>query len=358
MKLTRRVACSLMLAFSASVSAQPMAGGMIDDDQKVPDLEYLIEQSQDLLPFARTETGKAYLNATEHLPKQLRRYLWVDRLFNVAYTEASYADLEDARKRSLRFRPVTELAYYMATEERPLLDVLPLDLAVHGTELADPAALAGKKILLYNPRVITQGRLLASLGAEVTVLHTQIRLKELYSQPGDVGTAEGAEGFPDGSLKLIYKDWPSEDSEDLGEDFDLIIVSNWLSRGLSLSSESPPRWNRAARPMRATESTPDELLTGFAERLAPGGRFIVYAYGPMQPRAPAHSPPTANVRMPFSDEALEESGLEIVALDMDDSQSVLYASRAIDDFDKPMLNREGVPQMTSAYTLLVKPAAE
>jgi SAM-dependent methyltransferase len=357
MKLAHRVVCSLMFAAGVSASAQPLLDGPINDNEKLPDASYLFERAKDLLPTARTETGKAFLNASELLPKRLRRYMWVDNRFNSAYTEASYNKLESNQKRGLQLRPVTELSYYMGINERPLLDVLPLDLVTSGTELADPVSLAGKKILLYNPRVITQGWLLASLGADVTVLHTQTRMLELYSQTKDVGIVEGVHDFPDGSIELIYADWPNQESTDLGDGFDLIIVSDWLSRGLSLRAQMPPRWTSPGRPLRATESTPDELLSGFAEILSPGGRFITYAYGPMQPRVAAHSQPYSNVRAPYSEAALTDCGLEIFALDMDDSRAVLISSIAT-DYDEPELNNEGVPTMIAAYTILVKPAVD
>ncbi|PHQ78398.1 MAG: hypothetical protein COB69_10080 [Phycisphaera sp.] len=356
MKLIRRVACSLICAASLSALAQPLADGMMNDSKILPGIDSLNERAQALIPSARTATGKAFLAAAEHLPNRLRRYMWVDRDFTVAYTEASYADLDDKQKRPLSFRPVTELSYYIGLSERPFLDVLPLDLITSGTEFAEPDNLAGAKVLLYNPRVITQGWLLASLGAEVTVLHTQIRMRELYSQAKDTGAVEGTNGAPDGSLTLIYADWPNEQAGGLGDDFDLIIVSDWLSRGLSQRAEMPPRWISSGKPMRATESTPDEILAGFTEVLAPDGRLILYAYGPMQPRRAGHLLPYSDVRVPFSEQALAECGLTIIARDMDDSKAMLGASIAT-GYTEPELNNEGVPTMTTAYTIMVKPQA-
>lgn len=334
--------------------SQPLSQGLPSDQQEFPGVEVLQERAEGLKAFARTATGEAFLDATHALPEQLRRFLWVDRMFNSAYTEQEYKNLPETRQNLLDFRPVTELAYYMGIRERPLVDFLPLDLAVAGTEMADPSGLAGKKILLYNPRVITQGRLLASLGADVTILHKQIRLRGLYSQPRDVGTIENVGDGPAGSLRLIYADWPTDEA-DLGEGYDLVIISDWLSEGLSNFQFAPPRWVSPRAPMRGMQSSPDEFLEAIGERLAPGGRLIVYAFGPIEPRNEMSSQPYANVRSPFSPEGIEASGLRVLALDADDSKTFLEMSYAGQDMAQA-LNGEGVPMLSAVYSLFERPA--
>lgn len=337
--------------------AQPLESGPTANDRKLPGAEILAERAETLRPFARTDVGGAFLEATKHLPDRLRRYLWVDRMFTVAYTEAEYAELNERQQRQLRFRPVTELAYYMGISERPLLDFLALDLAVFDTPMASPDGLAGKKVLLYNPRVITQGWLLASLGADVTILHHQVRMRGLYSQHQDSGTVENIGDGPDGSLRLIYADWPSETVEDMGEGYDLVIVSDWISQGLSMPMALPPRWITPGRPLRAMDSSPDDFLKSAAQIMSPGGRFISYAYGPIEPRQAAQSQPYSDVRSPYSSEAIEESGLELLVLDADDSRALLNASVAT-DYQEQEINEEGVPTMIAAYTLFEKPNAD
>ncbi|GAB5497348.1 MAG: hypothetical protein Phyf2KO_24280 [Phycisphaerales bacterium] len=335
-------------------TSQPLESGITANDDKLPGLEVLHDRADALIPIARTETGAAYLEATKKLPNRLRRYLYVDRRFTMAYPEAEFNELDDRVKSQLRIRPVTELAYYMGISERPLLDFLPVDLVVGGTEMESTSELAGRKILLYNPRVITQGWLLASLGADVTILHNQIRMKGLYSQHKDSGAVESAVDGPDGSIRFIYADWPSEAAENIGEGYDLVIVSDWISQGLSMRTAVPPRWVTPGRPMREMGSTPDDFLKAVAEIMAPGGRFINYAYGPIEPRRAAQSQPYSNVRSPYSTEAIAETGLELLVLDADDSRAFLDASMVTDYQDSP-LNPEGVPTMLAAYTLFVKP---
>lgn len=358
MRIRRLLTTTISLALGGSVLAQPLAQGVPTDPDNIPGLEVFIEHAEKFVPYARTETGEAYLDAVKSLPNQLRRYLWVDRQFTRAYTEAEYAELDDKQRRGLSFRPVTELAYYMAISERPLIDMLPLDLVVTGTEMESPEGLAGKKVLLYNPRVITQGRLLASLGADVTIVHDQQRVAALYSEPGDAGKIRGHGGQPDGSLRLIRSSWPAEDADKVGTGYDLIIASDWISRGLSFKTAQPPRWITPGRPLRPLAGEPDAFLESVAKALAPGGRFMNYAYGPIQPRVPSHNLPYSDVIFPFTSEMIEKSGLEVLALDADDTLYLLQASVAT-GYGEPMVREEDeMPSMTSAYTILVKPEDE
>lgn len=352
------IGISLAVVFAtASASAQPMEAGVVQNQSAVPGLDVLVRRIETHRPFARTETGVAYLEAAASLPNQLRRHLWVDRQFTTAYGEAEYAPLDERAKRPLRFRPVTELAYYTGTSDKPMMDVLAVDLAVRGTPMESPAGLAGKKILIFNPRVITQGRLLASLGAHVTIVHDQQRMAALYSEPGDVGVIPGHGGSPDGSLRLIRTVWPGEDAEgaaEIGTGYDLVIVSDWISNGLSTLTPVPPRWMNVSRSLRPLPSTPEAFVETIAGVLAPGGRFLNYAFGPIQTRTADMSLAYADVGFPAGAEAIRASGLEIVALDGDDTLQLQRLMR-VREFNEPVVRPDGMPSMTSAYTLLIKP---
>lgn len=350
------VIAGAMLAATHAAS-QPLATGPTANDEKLPGVEILHARADALIPTARTETGAAFLEATKKLPNRLRRYLWVNQRFTVAYSEAQYAELSEREKNPLRFRPITELAYYMGISERPLMEFLPVDLVVNGTEMESPEGLAGKKIMLYNPRVSTQGWLLASLGADVTILHDQDRMSGVYSQYKDHGTVENVVDGPDGSLRFIRADWPNQPAENMGDGYDIVMVSDWISEGLSTKSAVPPRWVSPGRPMREMASSPDQFLAGVAQILAPGGRFINYAYGPIEPRKAASSQPYSNVRVPYSPEAIADSGLDVFVLDADDSGAFLEASIAT-DYRQSAINDEGVPTLIAAYTIFVKPSVD
>lgn len=360
MRRSGRLLALALGAMTTGTGAQPLATGVPQDPGRVPGLEIFVEHSKGYVPFVRTETGAAFLDAVRSLPNQLRRYLWVDKQFTTAYTEAEYESLADTAKRPLNFRPVTEVAFYMAVSERPLVDVLAVDLAVRGTPMESPAGLAGKKVLLFNPRVITQGRLLASLGAHVTVVHDQQRMAALYSEPGDVGTIPGHDGAPDGSLRLVRAAWPGSEGsgeEEIGTGYDLVIVSDWVSHGLSLSTPVPPRWIKPGRPARALPGTTEDFIRSIASVLAPGGRFLCYALAPIQPRDPAMSLPYSDVRFPVTREEIEASGLSVLAFDADDTLQLQRVMR-VTGFKEPAVRPDGMPSMTSSYTLLVKPETE
>ena len=362
MKFQHVLMTTISLAIGGSGLAQPLQQGMPQEPKHIPGLEEFVELSQKIAPYARTETGKAYLDAVTSLPNQLRRYLWVDRNFTRGYTEADYANLDAQQRRGLSFRPVTELAYYMAVNERPLIDVMPLDLVVTGTEMASPEGLAGKKILLFNPRVITQGRLLASLGADVTIVHDQQRMAALYTEAKDVGEIPGHGELPAGSLRIVHSTWPGEDAEgkgdEIGTGYDLIIVSDWVSRGLSLKTAQPPRWVTVNRSLRPLPCEPDAFIEAMASALTLGGRFINYAYGPIQPRIPSHTLPYSDVMFPISTEAIEKAGLEIVALDSDDTLNLISATVATGYNEELVQEEDEMPTMTSGYTILVKPRGD
>lgn len=357
MKYTRLLSMVLVSAACGVVDAQPMVDRIPTDNRKVPGLEVFVEHAGVIKPFARTETGRAFLDAVESLPNQLRRYLWVDRQFMTAYTEAEYSTLDENQKKGLNFRPVTELAYYMGTSERPLMDVVALDLVVRGTAMASPKGLAGKKVLLYNPRVITQGRLLASLGADVTIVQDQQRFSALYSEPGDVGAIKGIGDLPAGKLRVVRSNWPAEGSPVPGSGFDLIIAVDWISKGLSTTSAQPPRWVTPGSSLHPLPCSREEFVSAIAGALAPGGRFINYAYGPIQPRLPSHTLPYSDVRLPISIETIQSTGLDILAFDADDTHALLRLSIAT-GYGEPLVRPEdGMPSMTTAYTILERPAA-
>ncbi len=355
MRYSSLLALTLSFAMAGAAMAQPLAQGLPKDKTKIPGLEVLVEHADSLKPYARTETGEAFLDAVRSLPNQLRRYLWVDRPFANAYTEAEYNSLDAKAKRGLSFRPVTELAYYTGISERPLMDVMALDLGVIGTEMSTPEGLVGKKILLFNPRVITQGRLLASLGADVTIVHDQQRMRGLYSERGDVVLAKGHGDHPAGKLRLISSTWPGSGATEIGSGYDLVIVSDWVSRGLTLPTTPPPRWISVNRALRPLPCTLEEFAEGIASVLAPSGRFVCYAYGPIQPRLVNHTMPYSDVRFPVGAETIASAGLEILALDADDTRNLQRAMLST-GYNEPMVRPDdGVPSMTSSYTILVKP---
>lgn len=356
MKCASHFAASALLVLCGAAGAQPMQQGM-PNDSKVPGLEVFVEHSERMIPFARTDTGRAFVDAVKSLPNQLRRYFWTDRRFTVAYSEAEYASLPEDRRRQMAFRPVTEMGYYLALSERPLMDVQTLDLAIKGTPMASPEGLVGKRILIFNPRVITQGRLLASLGADVTIVHDQQRMSGFYSEAGDVGTIEGHGDAPAGTLRLIRSEWPGVEDERVGTGYDLIFTSNWVSQGLCFPTMVSPRWVTPGKALHPLPCEAGVFIEGIAEALAPGGRFINYTYGTIEPRMRAYADPNSDVRLPISTEEIADAGLEILALDADDSKSVLNTSIAT-GFDEPMVRPEdGVPTMLAVYTLLEKPAA-
>lgn len=348
--------CAILAAMclTGSAGAQPLVTGPANDTKKIPGLEVLVKQAEKVAPIARTETGRAFIEAVKALPNQFRRYVWTDRVFSTAYTEAEYEQLPDTQKPRYRFRPLTELAYYTGVKERPLVDALALDDAVAGTDMETPDGLVGKRIMLFNPRVITQGRLLASLGADVTIAHNQQRMRAVYNEPNDVGEIPGAEGHPSGHLRLIYTDWPAEASTQPGGPYDLILISDWVSNGLNIITPPMARWQTAVRPLRPLGVDLDKALSAFAEALKPGGRLVIYAYGPIQPRNRGVYLPYADTRVPFSPEMIENAGLEALVLDADDTPAFLELSAETGLKEAKDTSGE-VPPFHATYSIFVKP---
>ncbi len=323
--------------------------------------EALQVRSEIVRPWMTTATGTAMVDAVGDLPPRIRRWRWSTRGFGErTYTIEQYHALDAEDQRLLDFVGIHELLYYAGwNADAPFIEFRAYDLAVTGTPLAEPSALAGARILLVDPGVVTHAWLLARHGADVTIVSNRQRFRAIYDSPSDQGRVNGLDGGPDGSVTILDTNWPA-DEDDLGEPFDLILGVNALSMGRVEPVPSQFRHRAPTTIDKPLGATPEEAAARIAGALAISGRAVLYNWG-MPARANNDLAQSGDVRPVIGPEAARAAGLTPLAMASDASQfnAMLGTREQVDEFRRP-LDREGLtaPQLSVVYAVYERSEAE
>ncbi len=359
-------AAALSALAGAAASAQPFAhtypAQLNDRDQITQQLRDRVEVAR---PWMRTASARAMADAVDTLPQRSRRWLWSTRGFGErTYTMEQYDAVDAEQKRVLDFFGISELIYYAGwTSDAPFVEFRAYDLAFQGTPLAEPEGLAGARILIVDPAVVTPAWALARLGAEVTVVFSTQRFRALYPAPSDQGPVRGVLGAPDGRVTLVDTNWPTDPADahpSLGEPFDLIVAVSSLNMG---RNDPNPRQIRSNPPPVATRPlglTRDDAARRLADALAPGGRAMIYSWGtPARPNS--DQTPEGDVRPIIRPDHARAAGLEPVAFASDASvfTTMLGAATNAPSLRRPLeLNGVTAPQLEAFYAVYARPRAE
>src|SRR5690606_8148720 len=166
-------------------------------------------------------------------------------------------------------------------------------------------------------------RMLASLGAHAVGVDVDPVLDALYSaNPGDTGVvprAKAAGPGANGSLVLHHGRFPKDRAvkSGVGEGHALVISKNVLKLGYIHPEREPP----SPGMLIDLGVDDDSFLRGVRDALAPGGLLLIYnlypkASGPDEPYKP-----WADGRCPFTKDALERAGLEVLEYNRDDTEA-------------------------------------
>jgi hypothetical protein len=296
-----------MLLLSAA-SAQPEP-----DAAAVPYLDRLRAEAAAIAPTAQTDAVREFLSAADRLTTITPRDIWFRPEPRAILSDPEYAALPEPDRAGFSARPITDENYYQTGFGTPLCYTRCLDIA------ADAAALPSfhnRRILDYGYGQIGQLRLLAACGADAVGVDPAPGLAARYALPEDQGPfPDDPKGGAQGAVTLVHGFWPGDEATAaaVGSGFDIILARNVLKHGyVHPIGEVPPG-------ARIDLSVPDEeYLAAVHAALNPGGVWVIYNLGGPRLRAGAYDP-SADINCPWTREALEAAGFEVLEFDMDDS---------------------------------------
>ena len=359
--MIRTLAAAIAVA-AAAAHAQPFAHTYPEQFSERADMiKALADRIELARPWMQTPSGQAMIEAAGELPPRIRRWRWSTRGFGErTYTMDQYDNVDAEQKKLLDFFGISEFIYYAGwTTDAPFVEFRAFDLAFVGSPLAQPEQLAGARILLVDPGVITPAWTLARLGAHVTVASSSQRFRAIYNAPSDRGPVRNIAGGPDGSVTIVDTNWPAE-APGLAGPFDLIVAVSTLNVG---RVDPTPAQSRAAAPPNAIKPlgmSPDQAARRCADALAPGGRIVLYNWGtPARPNN--NQTAEGDVRPAIRPDHARAAGLVPAALASDASVFTrMLGNRAGMTNLRRQIDREGItaPQLSAVYAVYDKPAAE
>lgn len=312
-------------------------------------------------PWMQSGSAQAMIEAARALPPRARRWLYTDRTFGEnTFTMDQHAELPPERTRRLQFFGVSEIIYYTGlASDAPFVEFRAFDMAFQGTAYADADNLAGARVLIVDPTVITHAWALAKLGAHVTVATNNQRFRAMYNAPSDQGTVRGIAGRPDGSVTIVDTNWPAEGADAspaLVGPFDLIVALNSLNIGRTDPNPSQVRHAPAPEAVKPLAMDATEAAGVIGASLKPGGRAMLYSWAlPPVPNADLNRDPRPSI-LPAHAEA---AGLTAKAFASDASVlTSMMVQRTGSSTPRRPIDRDGAvtaPELEAFYAVYDKP---
>jgi SAM-dependent methyltransferase len=290
--------------------------------------ERLAAQARALAPLVHGAWVKHFVEAAQGLPDAAPRVVYVDAAKTRALTELEWAAAPGAEREALTRRTLDGTYYYETRYGTPLAYARALEVAEPGDFTP-----AGRRVFDFGYGGIGHLKMLAALGVDAMGVDVDPVLRALYTHPMDQGTVPGG-----GRVTVLSGRFPAEPAlvAQAGEGYALFVSKNVLKRGYIHPDQ--PVDERKTIHLGVTDA---EFLAAVHRMLAPGGRFLIYNIcpGPNLPGKPFV--PWADGRSPFSREAMEAAGFEVLAYDRDDVSAVKVLAHALwwdrpDDGDPPM----------------------
>lgn len=365
-----RLLTLLAAVLSPIASAQPFVEGLYPTQDPTRDSSVALASEADRIrPMIRTETGRALLEAAKHLPDPYRRWVWISQSRQRVFSQAEFDQLDDQARIGLLLSSIPEQTYYEGLGGAWGLAIArPVDLAVAGTALEDPAALEGASVLVVGIDTVLPARLLASLGANADgVLSTKLA-EFIYRAPRDTGEVDNILGGQPGRITLAGGVWPRNGLPDgegwslngqpveLAEQYDLIIVVNSFVRNLQ-EVPGTRQVGRRAPNIPGVGVEPSEIPAQLAGALKPGGRAIIYNFANSQETRPDVMDFSADERVSFLAEDVARAGLISLTHDADDQRGLrAYAELAGAPPERSSaIGLRRLDALRVAYTLIEKP---
>jgi hypothetical protein len=282
--------------------------------------------------LARTPLARRWLEHALALPYRAPRDVYKGPFGRVLDAEA-FAALPPGEQAGYTHEVLDDRAYY-ALYSTPLSYAPIVDLAAeHGLETLD-----GARVIDFGYGNIGQIQMSSLAGAHVVGVDPNPTLPVLYGRPEDVD-------FPPGDVVLVHDRFPTSTvaRERVGRGAQLFMSKNTLKRGYVHPEPGP---GQTVNPRHVIDLGVDDarFLAAVADALEPGGLFVLYNLCP-PPAAPTEpqNKPWADGRSPFTRDALEAAGFEVLAFDVDASVEARRMGHALgwDAGEEPMdLERE------------------
>jgi len=269
--------------------------------------------AEKIQPLVKSELAKNFLTATAKLQEPSARKVYRSKDKSRAIPQRAYESLSAEQQAEFTLRDCPPEFYYETAYGSPLVYSRVLDLA---SQHLTPQP--GMKILDFGFGTIGQLQLMAHCGFNAHGVDVEPVFGALYSEPGDTGA------IGSGSVNLHIGQWPAEEKlrEAAGSGFQLITSKNTLKSGY-IHPNPPP--GQTVDPSRLVHLglSDEEFLKRVAAALEPGGLFVIYNICP--PQNPPDKPyiPWADGKSPYSPEAFQQAGFEVLAFDAEDQPWVL-----------------------------------
>ena len=310
-----------------STTALVLAALAASDVAAKPQPSALPAEARKLQPLARSDLGRAFLEAAEVAPPYAPRTVYRRGQAREWLGEAAYARLPATDRAAWTPVTIDEDTYQGLFYGSPLAYLLPLERLAGGTGFG---GLRGKRVADFGHGGIGQLRLFAELGAEAVGIDVDPLQPVLYAAPAD----QGPFGTAGGSVRLVHGRFPADPQAvaAVGGGYDLFLSKNTLKRGYVHPAEK-------VDPRLLVDLGADDpvFLKAVASALKPGGWLVIYNLSPAPNAAGKPYRPMADGRCPFSAEDLAAAGFETLVRDGVDDTAARALGAAL-GWDKPPAN--------------------
>lgn len=284
-------------------------------------IDTIQREARAVRPLMQTELAKRFLDSAADLPRPGARVVYFNRTTRDALTEdeAFERGTEEVIRDGYERTELSERFFYYTRYGTPVAYARAIDLAAQNglTGFDD------QKVFDFGYGGIGHLRMLASLGAHAVGVDVDPVLDALYSanasDTGVVARAKAAGDGSNGSLSVLRGQFPRDRAikQGVGTGHALIISKNVLKLGYIHPEREPPSPNM----LIDLGVDDDSFLRATHDALRPGGLFVIYNLYPKPAGPDEPYKPWADGRSPFSKDAMERAGFEVIEYNRDDTDT-------------------------------------
>ena len=314
---------ALKIVLAASLCIASISSAQ-DKSSEPTTLETIYAEASAHSPHVGSGVAKRFLKSANDLPViDPPRTIYVNPETREAITANEYEELDEESRGAFEAKEINEKTYYLTRYGTPIAYARALDFVA--PYLGD--SVDEKMIFDFGHGGFGHLRMLASIGAHARgvdisdVLHTAFT-----DEFGETPRSHEAAGVgKNGSAEVYLGSFPSDEKivEQAGVGYDLFMSKNTLKLGyIHPEREVDPR---LTIDLGATDK---EFLGAVHRMLNEGGLFLIYNLYPKPSGPDEPYRPWADGRCPFTEEACEEAGFEVVVYNRDDTAKAHEMARS------------------------------